>query len=109
LDRIRIRDGTDSNSTFTLKVKDDPSVVGTHLVQLTIRPGQPPSHSVIVAVNVYPPTPGGEPKRFVIVEGFAPFRVSYKDANTIGAYAIGPISERVEDLISGLNPRLLPW
>ena len=109
LDRIRIRDGTDSNSSFTLKVKDDPSVIGTHLVELTTRPGEPPSHSVIVAVNVYPPTPGSEPKRFVIVEGFAPFRVSYKDANTIGAYAIGPISERAEDLISGLNPRLLPW
>lgn len=106
--KIKVLDGKDSNSTFTLKVRDD-AVLGWHTVRLTADPACAPPRSVEIAVNVYPPTPGSEPKRFVIVEGFAPFRVSYVDANTIGAYAIGPIAEHLEDITSGLNPRLLPW
>jgi hypothetical protein len=107
-DRIRIRDGLNGDSTFTLKVKDD-AMPGWYTVRLTASPAGAPPHSVEIAVNVYVPTAGGEPSRFVIVEGFAPFRVSYKDSNTIGAYAIGPIVQNLDDVISGLNPRLLPW
>ena len=106
--KIKVLDGKDSNSTFTLKVRDD-AIPGWYTVRLTADPACAPAHSVDIAVYVYPPTPGSEPKRFVIVEGFAPFRVSYVDANTIGAYAIGPIAEDLSDIISGLNPRLLPW
>jgi len=106
--KIKVLDGKDSNSTFTLKVKDD-AIPGWHTVRLIADPTCAPAHHVDIAVYVYTPTPGGEPKRFVIVEGFAPFRVSYVDANTIGAYAIGPIVQDLTQLISGLNPRLLPW
>jgi len=109
--KIKVLDGKDGNSTFTLKVKDD-AILGWHTVRLIADPACAPAHSVDIAVYVYEPTPGGEPKRFVIVEGFAQFRVSYKDANTIGAYAIGPIFNCLdcdEAPISGLNPRLLPW
>jgi len=117
--KIKVLDGKDNSSTFTLKVRDN-AILGWYTVRLTADPACAPAHSVEIAVNVYPPTPGGEPKRFVIVEGFAPFRVSYKDANTIGAYAIGPIIPCLEqncygedgegpDVVQGLNPRLLPW
>jgi hypothetical protein len=111
---IEIRDGKYILSTFILAVSPNapPSGAGTpYIVRLTVSPsgGAPPA-SVEIAVNVYSYTPGEvEISDFVIVEGFAPFRVSYVDANTIGAYAIGPIREHVEDIISGLNPRLLPW
>lgn len=117
-DRIRIRDGLDTNSTFTLKVGDEAPTTcdmfctpeTAYKVLLTVSPtGAPSPHSVEIRVNVYPPRPGGDPKRFVIVEGFAPFRVSYKDANTIGAYAIGPIVQDLSQITSGLNPRLQLW
>lgn len=109
-DRIAIRNGADSQSTFTVKVKDN-AAVGVYTVKLRVGPACGQTHSVDLLLNIYTPTPGAEPKRFVIVEGFAPFRVSYVDvdANTIGAYAIGPIVQDLTQLISGLNPRLLPW
>jgi len=92
-------------------VKDD--ALGMYPIRLTVYPGGEPRHSVDIVVKVYSPLEAaqlsGQPPRFVIVEGFAPFRVSYKDANNIWAYAVGPITNNLESLISGLNPRLLPW
>lgn len=119
-DRIRIRDGVDDTSTFTLRVRDDAPTTcdifctpeTAYTIVLTVSPTGAPSHSVVIRVNVHPPRPGGDPKKFVIVQGFAPFRISYVDANTIGAYAIGPIYNCLDcegGPISGLNPRLLPW
>jgi hypothetical protein len=120
----KILDGKDSNPTFTLNVKDDAPTTcdifctpqTAYPVELTVGPACGQQHSVRILVNVYPPRPGGDPKRFVIVEGFAPFRISYVDpnpnTNTIGAYAIGPIVNCFNcpgGPTSGLNPRLLSW
>jgi hypothetical protein len=101
-----------SEDRFTLKVRpdapaSDPGIPYT--VRFTVGPAAGPQHSVDVIVNVHTPRPGGTPTNFVIVQGFAPFRVSYVDANTIGAYAIGPIVPDLTDAITGLQARLVSW
>ncbi len=106
----RIRDV--SESRFTLKVRpdapaSDPGIPYT--VRLTVGPAAGRQHSVDVIVNVHTPRPGGTPNKFVIVQGFAPFRISYVDANTIGAYAVGPMVEDLSNLTVGLQPRLQAW
>lgn len=105
-DSIRIRDDKNTTSSVTLHVRDD-AAVGSYPVVLTVNEVE--THSVQFAVNVYQPVPGGEPTRFIIVEGFALYRISYVDENTIAAYAIGEIVDDPSEFISGLNPRLLPW
>jgi hypothetical protein len=80
-----------------------------YTVRFTVGPAAGQSHTVDVIVNVHTPRPGGTPTKFVIVQGFAPFRVSYVDANTIGAYAIGPIVPDLTDAITGLQARLVLW
>ncbi len=111
--KIHIKDHTDTEKTFTLSVRDN-ATPGLYYVLLTVDYDPPGptttiSHGVTIAVNVYAPTPGGEPTRFLIVEAFALFRVSYIDENTIAAYGIGAITDDPSSLISGQNPRLLLW
>ncbi|MDH4208084.1 MAG: hypothetical protein OEV76_04345, partial [Anaerolineae bacterium] len=106
----RIRDI--SEDRFVLKVRPDapasePGIPYT--VRFTVGPAAGRQHSVDVVVSVHTPRPGGTPTSFVIVQGFAPFRVSYVDANTIGAYAIGPVVPDLRDAVTGLQARLVAW
>lgn len=110
-DRIRRIEGV-RESRFTLKVSpdapaDDPGK--QYGIEFTVGPAGGRTHSVDVILNIHEPRPGGTPTKFVIVEGFAPFMVSYKDANTIGAYAIGPIVEHPYSATAALQGRLSPW
>lgn len=113
-DYIITRIRNDWESRFTLKVKPDApaSEMGIpYTVRLTVGPAGAGGreHSVDLVVNVHTPRPGGAPTKFVIVQGFAPFRVSFVDANTIGAYAIGPMVSDLSELTLGLQPRLVAW
>jgi hypothetical protein len=110
-DRIRRIRGV-AQHRFTLKVRSDapasePGIPYT--IRFTVGPAGGRQHSVDVVLNVHTPRPGGTPSRFVIVQGFAPFRVSYVDANTIGAYAIGPIVPNLSKAMTGLQARLVAW
>jgi len=97
-----------NKDTIDLRVQAD-APIGQHKVTLTVRPGQEPSHSVDIWVNVKPPS-GGDPTRFVIVEGFADFEITYIDNNDVVAYAIGPIvSDITSSELFGMRPSLLPW
>jgi len=97
-----------NKDTFDLRVQAH-APIGQHKVTLTVRPSQEPSHSVDIWVNVKPPS-GGDPTRFVIVEGFADFEISYIDVNDVVAYAIGPIvSDITSSELFGMRPSLLPW
>jgi hypothetical protein len=112
-DRIRRITGT-SESRFTLKVSPDAdaSPLGEQYgIKFTVGPAGDPvrTHTVDVIVNIHDPSPGGTPKKFVIVEGFAPFKISYIDANTIGAFAVGPIVETPEEVTVALQARLSAW
>jgi len=106
---VEIKDGADSrNERFTLEVAQD-AVPGRYTVQLTVRPGDPPWHSVEFDVVVSEPLEGGIPTRFVIVEGFAPFEISYIDQNDVVAFAIGPIVPHLSEVTAGTRGALLPW
>ena len=105
---IKIPNETNKGDKVELRVRDD-APIGPHTVRLEVRPGQEPSHSVDVVVNVRPPS-GGDPTRFVIVEGFADFEITYIDNNDVVAYAIGPIVPDITDSkLSLMRSSLLPW
>jgi hypothetical protein len=96
------------NEAFDLRVRAD-APVGQYGVRLVVHPTGVPSHSVDIVVYVQAPS-GGDPTRFVIVEGFADFELTYIDGNDVVAYAIGPVvSEITSTLLYGMRPSLLPW
>jgi len=107
---IDIPNSVNKGDRVELRVRGD-ALVGQYNVKLEVDPvtAGVPSHSVNIVVNVYEDT-GGTPTRFVIVEGFADFEITYIDGNDVVAYAIGPI---VPDITSselfGMRPSLLPW
>lgn len=68
-----------------------------------------PTHSVDIPLDVQPPAPNATPDKFVVVQGYAVFRVSRSDANDVWAYAISPLYEKYEDITYGLHGRLVPW
>ncbi len=108
-DSISILDGQDSkNKTFDLGVNEG-ATPGPYDVCLTIRKGNKPEHTVQVRVNVISPLAGGTPTRFVMVEGFAPFEISYIDVNDVVAFAVGPIEPDLSKVTGGTRAALLPW
>lgn len=99
-----------SNDTFDLRVQADASI-GAHTVTLEVNPDTAgvPSRSVDIVVHVKAPS-GGDPTRFVVLEGFADFEIAYIDQNDVAAYAIGPIvSEITSTELYGMRPSLMPW
>jgi len=99
-----------NKDTIGLRVRTD-AIVGEYPVTLTVDPDtfNVPSHSVSIVVNVKPPS-GGDPTRFVIVEGFVDVEITYLDNNDVIAYVIGPIvPEITSSELYSMNPSLLPW
>ncbi len=93
-----------------LRVQAD-APLGPYPLTLEVRPGTMgvPWHDVDVVVNVQAPT-GGDPTRFVIVEGFADFEITYIDGNDVVAYAIGPVVSQITSTeLFGMRPSLMPW
>jgi hypothetical protein len=68
-----------------------------------------PTHIVDIPLEVQLPAPNATPDKFVVIQGYAVFRISGHDANDVWAYAISPLYERYEDITYGLRPRLVPW
>jgi len=118
--KIAIRDGQVQSGSYTLKVSDHlvdgppflPPEGVTCVIELMVdaRPQYPTPRTVQVDLRIVPYSPGeADLKTFVIVEGFAPFRVSYMDTNTVAAFAIGAIRESPTEILAYQNPRLVPW
>jgi hypothetical protein len=68
-----------------------------------------PTHIVDIPLEVQLPAPNATPDKFVVIQGYAVFRISGHDANDVWAYAISPLYEHYEDITYGLRPRLVPW
>ena len=68
-----------------------------------------PVHTVDVPVEIKLPAPTAAPDKFVVIQGYANFKISRVDANDVWGYAISELFERYEDLSLGLRPRLVPW
>lgn len=92
-----------TGDSFALGVRDD-APLGSYGVRLTANYGGTPQHSVEITVNVIAPSSGGDPTRFVIVQGFAKFRISYIDSNTVAAYAIGRIVKDPKEISQDRTP-----
>ena len=76
--------------------------------------GQPvPERSVTVPLTILPPA-SDTTKRFVIVQGYAVFRISRfepnpNNPNAVYGYAISPLYSSSDDIDFGLRARLVPW
>ena len=60
--------------------------------------------------TILPPLANGaNAQKFVFVQGYALFRISDMDSNDVKGYAVSPMYTDFNDVIQGLQPRLVPW
>lgn len=85
-----------TGSNFTLRVTIPASACG-------------PQHTLEMPFSILPPASNAIPNRFVFVQGYALFRISYVDSNDVKGYAISPLLFDFSQIQQGLRPRLLPW
>ena len=115
--KIDIRDGQVRTGSYTVRVSDElPEGVPPEGINCTIeltvegKPQYNEPRSLDIDLRVTPYSPGeADLKTFVIVEGFAPFRVSYVDTNSVAAYAIGEIRQTPTEILGYQSPRLSAW
>jgi hypothetical protein len=111
---IDIKKNTDKSTNLPLNVNTGALIGNAYVLRLTVGPktcsGKTvPARTVDIPLEVQPPAPTATPDKFVVIQGYAVFRVSRHDANDVWAYAISPLYERYEDITYGLRPRLVPW
>ena len=83
---------------------------GNYVLRLTVPATScGPARSVDIPLTILPPAPVATPNKFVYVQGYAAFRISYMDANDVKGYAISRIYMSPYELQYGLRPRLVPW
>jgi len=68
------------------------------------------THYVWYYFSVRPPLSNASSiTQFVYALGYATFKITYVDSNTIRGQAISGLMRAPSDIISGFQPRLLPW
>jgi hypothetical protein len=111
---IDIKEDIEKTVSFPLSVDANAFIGNGYVLRLTVGPqscgGQTvPQHTVDIPLEIQPPAPNATPDKFVIIQGYANFRISRSDANDVWAYAISPLYEKFEDISYGLRGRLVPW
>lgn len=111
---VDVRRNTDKAVNLGLAVNNAALVSDGYTLRLTIGPkacsgNTVPIHTVDVPFEIKLPAPTATPDKFVVIQGYALFRISRVDANDVWGYAISQIFQRYEDLTIGLRPRLVPW
>ena len=112
---IDIKASTEKTVNLPLAVKPAAPIGSGYTLQLTVGPkpscglGFAVPHTVNIPIEFQPPAPTATPDKFVVVQGYAVFRVSRSDANDVWAYAVSPLYPKYEDITYGLRARLVPW
>lgn len=111
---VDIKRNTDKTASLALSVSGSAFVGAGYTLRLTVGPKTCsgtalPVHTVDIPFEIKLPAPTATPDKFVIIQGYAVFKISRVDANDVWGYAISQIFERYEDLVIGLRPRLVPW
>jgi hypothetical protein len=68
-----------------------------------------PQHTLDVPITILPPAANATPDKFVFIQGYALFRISFIDSNDVKGYAISPLFFDYKQITSGLRARLVPW
>lgn len=104
------------NSISPLLTVQPTAPIANYTLRFTIGPdtcngtGSVPQSIVDIPLSIISaPITGGTPDSFVIIQGYALFRISGSDANDVYGYAISPLYESLDKVSSGLRPRLVPW
>ncbi|MBI5565968.1 MAG: hypothetical protein HY870_13820 [Chloroflexi bacterium] len=111
---VDIRRNTDRAMNLGLSVNNSAFVNAGYTLRLTVGPKTCsgtalPIHTVDVPFEIMLPAPTATPDKFVVIQGYANFKISRVDANDVWGFAISQIFESYEDLTVGLRPRLVPW
>jgi len=111
---VDIKQNTDKAINLGLSVSSTAFVNAGYTLRLTVGPKTCggttlPSHTVDVPFEIKLPAPTATPDKFVVIQGYAVFKISRVDANDVWGYAISQLFERYEDVTMGLRPRLVPW
>lgn len=111
---VDIKNNTDKAINLGLSVQANAFVGADYTLRLSVGPKTCsgttlPVHTVDVPVEIKLPAPTAAPDKFVVIQGYANFKISRVDANDVWGYAISELFERYEDLSLGLRPRLVPW
>ncbi len=111
---VDIKKNTDKAINLSLSVQSNAFVGTGYTLRLTVGPRTCsgttlPVHIVDVPFEIKLPAPTATPDKFVVIQGYANFKISRVDANDVWGFAISQLFERYEDLTVGLRPRLVSW
>jgi len=109
---VKVKQNTDQSVSLPLAASSTAFIGAGYTLRLTVGPKSCVNnivHSLDIPLEIKPPAPTATPDKFVIIQGYANFRISRVDANDVWGYAISQMFERYEDLTVGLRPRLVPW
>jgi hypothetical protein len=111
---VDIKRDTDKAVNLGLNVNSSAFVNVGYTLRLSVGPmtckGAPlPIHTMDIPFEIKLPAPNATPDKFVVIQGYATFRISRVDANDVWGYAISQIFNSYEELTVGLRPRLVPW
>lgn len=111
---IGIKRDADVAANLGLSVSSSAFVNDGYTLRLTVGPttcsGESlPARTVDIPFEIKLPAPTATPDKFVIIQGYAVFKISRVDANDVWGFAISQMFERYEDITVGLRPRLVPW
>lgn len=97
-------------TNFAPKVKST-APPGNYYLKFTVAScGGMPSHSIEVPISLLPSiASNANVSKFVFLQGYALFRISYTDSNDVKGYAVSPIYFNYQDVVAGRVPRLVPW
>ncbi|HKZ86884.1 MAG TPA: pilus assembly protein TadG-related protein [Anaerolineae bacterium] len=108
--RVTIKSNDTDTASLALSALDN-APTGDYVLRLNgptkLECGGP--HSLDIPLTILPPASNATPNKYVIVQGYAAFRISYMDANDVKGYAISRIYLDPSELQYGLRPRLVPW
>ncbi|HET7089471.1 MAG TPA: hypothetical protein VFL17_12555, partial [Anaerolineae bacterium] len=107
--KVTIKRNTYKTESFSLAALAN-APTGNYDLRLTVPASScGPAHSLDIPLTILPPASNATPNKYVNVQGYAAFRISYMDANDVKGHAISRIYLDPNEIQYGLRPRLVPW
>ncbi len=108
-ENVRIKN-TLVTDNFNMNVLATTPSTGSFTLRLTVAASAcGPAHSVDIPLQILPPAAIATPDKYVNIQGYAVFRISYMDSNDVLGYAVSPLYDSFAKIRFGLSARLVPW
>ena len=108
--KVTIKRNAFNTNSFSMSVLNS-APTGDYLLRLNVpaKAACGPARSLEIPLTILPAASNATPDKFVFVQGYAAFRISYMDPNDVKGFAISPIYISPYEIQYGLRPRLVPW